>query len=141
MIKRMMLLSAVWIIFNAAGADSPLPPSDSESGNNDVDIQAVVQEKSTRIRTLTDQHRELIEKQKQKRKELLKTNPKIRRMYLQILKEARQLALELDANREISQINDRLHEIEKDLEKERNELDKLKERIKLNSLKEAESNK
>jgi len=141
MIKRMMLLSAAWIAFSVAGADSADSPSDTESGDKDVDIRAVVKEKDARIRTLTEQHRGLLEKQKQKRKELLKTNPKIRRMYLQILKQVRQLAMELDANREISQINDRIHETEKELRKERDELEKLNERIKLNTLKETEKSK
>ena len=141
MIKRMMLLSAAWIAFNAVGADSATSPSDLGSGDKNVDIRAVVKEKDARIQTLTVQHRELLEKQKRKRKELLKTNPKIRRMYLQILKQVRQLAMELDANREISQINDRIHETEKELRKERDELEKLNERIKLNTLKETEKSK
>ena len=141
MIKRMMLLSAAWIAFNAVGADSATSPSDLGSGDKNVDIRAVVKEKDARIQTLTVQHRELLEKQKRKRKELLKTNPKIRRMYLQILKQVRQLAMELDANREISQINDRIQDTEKELQKERNELKKLNERIKLNTLKETEKNK
>lgn len=141
MIKRMMLLSAVWIAFNAAGADSAVSPSDSGSGDKNMDIRAVAKEKDARIRSLTEQHRGLLEKQKQKRKELLKNNPKIRRMYLQILKQVRQLAMELDANREISQINDRIHETEKELRQERDELEKLNERIKLNTLKETEKNK
>ena len=141
MIKRMMLLSAAWIAFNAVGADSTTSPSDLGSGDKNVDIRAVVKEKDATIQTLTVQHRELLEKQKRKRKELLKTNPKIRRMYLQILKQVRQLAMELDANREISQINDRIQDTEKELQKERNELKKLNERIKLNTLKETEKNK
>ena len=141
MIKRMMLLSAVWIAFHAVGADSADSPSNSGSGDKNVDIRTVAKEKDARIRTLTEQHRGLLEKQKQKRKELLKNNPKIRRMYLQILKQVRQLAMELDANREISQINDRIHETEKELRKERDELEKLNERIKLNTLKETEKNK
>ena len=136
-----MLLSAAWIAFNAVGADSATSPSDLGSGDKNVDIRAVVKEKDARIQTLTVQHRELLEKQKRKRKELLKTNPKIRRMYLQILKQVRQLAMELDANREISQINDRIHETEKELRKERDELEKLNERIKLNTLKETEKSK
>ena len=130
MIKRMMLLSAALLMLNTAGADSSAAPSDSESGDKNIEMQAAVKEKTDRIQTLTDQRRELLEKKKQKRTGLLKNNPKMRRMYLQILKQARQLALELDADREISQMNDQLHDIERNLEKERNELNKLKEKHK-----------
>lgn len=125
MIKRMMLLSAALIMLNAAGADSPDAPD-----TKDGEVQTAVKEKTARIETLTAEQRKLLEKQKQKRKELLKNNPKLRQMYLQILKQARQLALELDANREIRRMNDRLHEIEKNLEKEREELKRLKEQHK-----------
>ena len=127
MIKRIMILSAALMLLNAAGEDSQDPPDASEQEEKTVDIQTVVKGKNEKIQSLTVQHRDLLEKQKRKRKELLKNNPKIRRMYLQILKQARQLALELDANREIRQINDQLQEIEKTLEKEKNELNKLKE--------------
>ena len=130
MIKRMMLLSAALIMFNTAGADSSAARTDSESEDKKAEIQNAVNEKTAKIQTLTAEQSKLLEQQKQKRKELLKNNPKLRRMHLQILKQVRQLALELDANREISRMNDRLHEIERDLEKERRELNKLKEQQK-----------
>jgi len=141
MIKRLMLLSAALLAFHAAGADSPASASASETKKKDVDIHTAVREKTARVQTLTAQRNDLLGKQKQKRQELLKTNPKLRRMYLQILKQTRQLALELDANREIRQMNDKIHEIEKDLEKERIELKKLNEQNKLNQLKEKETSK
>ena len=141
MIKRMMLLSASLLMLNTAWAGSPAAAPDLVSEDKDGNISTAIREKTERIQTLTAEQGNLVEKQKQKRKELLKNNPKLRRMYLQILKQARQLALELDADREISQINDRLHEIGKNLDKERQELDKLNERIKLNTLKNTEKNK
>ena len=125
-----MLLSAALLMLNTAGADSSAAPSDPESGDKNIDIPVAVKKKNDRIQTLTDQQRDLLEKKKQKRKGLLKNNPKIRRMYLQLLKQAQQLALELDADREISQMNDQLQEIERNLEKELSELNKLKEKLK-----------
>ena len=136
MIKRMMLLSAALLMLNTAGADASDALSDPESGDKNIDIQVAVKDKSDRIQTLTDQRKALLERKKQKRKGLLKNNPKIRRMYLQILKQTQQLALELDADREISQMNDQLRDIERNLDKERNELNKLTEKQKLNKLKE-----
>ena len=129
MIKRMMLLSAAVMLINASGADSPESAPQqtaAESGTLAADVQAQVNRKTARIQTLTAQHSDLIEKQKKKRQELLKTNPRLRRMYLQILKQTRQLALELDSDREMNALNDQIHAVEKELKQEQTELNNLK---------------
>ena len=77
------------------------------------------QEKAAKIAELNSKKTELIRKIHQKRQELLKNNPKLRRMYQQLLKQTRELALELNANREMRQLNDSLGDVEHQLKKER----------------------
>ena len=75
-------------------------------------------EEEIKIQELLYQRNELIRKIHQKRVDLLKNNPKLRRMYLQLLKQTRELAMELDSNREMRMMNDALNEINRKLEQE-----------------------
>jgi|GEM_PF-2576651 len=72
---------------------------------------------AAKIASLQSEKNELIRKIVLKRTELLKNDPKLHRMYIQLLKQTRALALELDSNREMRELNDALSEVEKKIKK------------------------
>ena len=80
--------------------------------------RAVERERALKLAELNKERTDLLRKIHLKRQELLKNNPKLRRMHQQLLKQTRELALELDANREMRQLNDSLDEVERRLKNE-----------------------
>ena len=89
----------------AAKKDSPAKPTQ------------LTAEETAKIAELQAQKNEIIRKIVLKRTELLKNDPKLQRMYIQLLKQTRALALELDSNREMRELNDALAEVEKKMKK------------------------
>lgn len=59
----------------------------------------------------------LVENIRKKRLELLRTDPKLRRMHDQLLKQTRAIAIELDSKKEMRSLNDAAKEIDAKLEK------------------------
>ena len=119
-IKRILIAASVLWLAGAAAAEN-------HSGNTGGTIRTgtepqarkkISPEEEARVRELQDQRNELLQKIHRKRVELLKNDPKLRRMYMQLLKQTRELAMELDANREMRIMNDALSEIERKLERE-----------------------
>ena len=83
-----------------------------------ISRKAAEREKAEKLANLNNKRTELIRKIHEKRQVLLKSNPKLRRMHQQLLKQARELALELNANREMRTLNDDLTEVERQLKNE-----------------------
>lgn len=54
---------------------------------------------------------------RKKRQELLRTDPKLRRMHEQLLKQIRAIAIELDSKKEMRSLNDAAKEIDVKLDK------------------------
>ena len=122
MFKRMIFTAAALLTAAGYGADGitidNLSGARKENQPAAVSQKTAEEEKAEKVAELTRQRKELIRKIQQKRKELLKNNPKLRRMYQQLLKQTRELALELDANREMRQLNDDLGDIDRRLKNE-----------------------
>ena len=118
-IKRILIAASVLWLAGAAAAEN-------HSGNTGGTIRTgtepqarkkISPEEEARVRELQDQRNELLQKIHRKRVELLKNDPKLHRMYIQLLKQTRALALELDSNREMRELNDALSEVEKKIKK------------------------
>ena len=122
MIKRMILITAAFLAVKTCGAEvlSGNKESDSVPGTDQktVEQKTVEQEKAERIAALNRKRAGLLLKIYKKRQELLRNNPKLRRMYQQLLKQTRDLALELDSNFQMRSLNDSLHDVERQLKKE-----------------------
>ncbi|MBO4646751.1 MAG: hypothetical protein J5806_01180 [Lentisphaeria bacterium] len=89
----------------AAKSDSPAKPPQ------------LTAEETAKLAQLQAEKTELLRKIVLKRTELLKNDPKLQRMYIQLLKQTRALALELDSNREMRELNDALADVEKKMKK------------------------
>ena len=83
-----------------------------------IDSKTAEREKARKLAELNSKRTELIRRIHEKRQNLLKNNPKLRRMHQQLLKQVRELALELNANREMRTLNDELSEVERQLKNE-----------------------
>ena len=122
MFKRMTLTAVALLAVTGYGADGITidNAAGSQTGTNQKVIAArtAEREKDKKLAELNSKRTALIRKLHEKRQNLLKNNPKLRRMHQQLLKQARELALELNANREMSSINDELSEVERQLKNE-----------------------
>ena len=119
MFKRMISITAVMVLLNSTGAaEQKAATPDRKDERQTVVKTPAEQVKTERIAELNRRKMELIRQIHATRKDLLKNNPKLRRMHQQLLKQARELALELNANREMSKLNDSLSEVESMLKKE-----------------------
>ena len=122
MFKRMLFTAAAFLAAAGFGADGitidNVSGARTETKQKAVSQKAAEQEKAARIAELNSKRTELTRRIHLKRQELLKNNPKLRRMYQQLLKQTRELALELDANREMRQLNDSLSDVERRLKQE-----------------------
>jgi hypothetical protein len=120
----MILTAAVLLAVTGYGADGIT--TDNVAGaqigtkQKTVDPKTAEREKARKLAELNSKRTELFRKLHEQRQNLLKNNPKLRRMHQQLLKQARELALELNANREMRKLNDELSEVERQL---RNELE------------------
>jgi len=97
-------------------AQSPAPAPAAPSAAESAAAKKIPSNAET-VAGLQTEKAELIRKIVQKRAELLKNDPKLHRMYIQLLKQTRALALELDSNREMRELNDALSEVEKKIRK------------------------
>lgn len=122
MFKRMILTAAALLAVSGYGADGITTGNvaGAQTGTKQkvIDPQAAEREKAGKIAELNSKRTELIRRIHEKRQGLLKNNPKLRRMHQQLLKQVRELALELNANREMRTLNDELGEVERQLKNE-----------------------
>ncbi len=121
MFKRMILTAAVLLAANGYGVDGITTGkvAGTQAGKQKViDPKAAEREKARKIAELNSKRTDLIRRIHEKRQGLLKNNPKLRRMHQQLLKQVRELALELNANREMRTLNDELSEVERQLKNE-----------------------
>ena len=112
-----LMLAAGLLTISAAvqnvSADTVPPPKPN------AEVRVKIQpEEAGNIRDLKQQRKELLAKIQKRRSQLLKNNPKLMNMYLRLLKQARELALELDADREIQELNEAYFKVVKQLKKE-----------------------
>ena len=121
MFKRMILTAAALLAFTGYGADgiTTSNAAGTQTGTKQkIDPKAAEREKAQKIAELNSKRTDLIRRIHEKRQGLLKNNPKLRRMHQQLLKQVRELALELNANREMRTLNDELSEVERQLKNE-----------------------
>lgn len=123
MFKRMILTAAALLAVTGYGTDGITTRSNTagtqiETKQKVTDPKAAEREKAGKIAELNSKRINLIRQIHEKRQGLLKNNPKLRRMHQQILKQVRELALELNANREMRTLNDELSEVERQLKSE-----------------------
>ena len=122
MFKRMLFTAAAFLAAAGFGADGitidNVSGARTETKQKAVSQKAAEQEKARKISELNSKRTELIRRIHEKRQGLLKNNPKLRRMHQQLLKQVRELALELNANREMRTLNDELSEVERQLKNE-----------------------
>ena len=121
MFKRMISTAAALLAVTCCGADGIT--TDNVAGaqtgtQKTIDRKAAEREKAEKLNQLNSKRTVLIRKIHEKRQFLLKSNPKLRRLHQQLLKQARELALELNANREMRTLNDELTEVERQLKNE-----------------------
>ena len=136
MTGKFMLIAAASLVLTAARAANPAPtsPADKLAAAKDDPKPAVAEkakpdekavkkttteEDMAKIQELETERRALLLKLQQKRIELLKNNPKLHKMYMDILKQTQDLAIELDSDMEIRTLNRELHEIEMQLKEKR----------------------
>ena len=122
MFKRMIFTAAAFLAAAVYGADgitiNNVSGARTETKPKVFSQRAVERERALKLAELNKERTDLLRKIHLKRQELLKNNPKLRRMHQQLLKQTRELALELDANREMRQLNDSLDEVERRLKNE-----------------------
>ena len=122
MFKRMILTAAALLAFTGYGADgiTTSNAAGTQTGTKQkvIDPKVAEREKAQKIAELNSKRTDLIRRIHEKRQGLLKNNPKLRRMHQQLLKQVRELALELNANREMRTLNDELSEVERQLKNE-----------------------
>ena len=122
MFKRMIFTAAAFLAAAGYAADgitiNSAGGAQTETKPKVISGKTAEQERTEKIAELNRKRTELLRAIHLKRKELLKNNPKLRRMYQQLLKQTRELALELDANREMRQLNDSLSDVERRLKQE-----------------------
>ena len=120
MTGKFMLAAGMLILF-APVWGAPAKGSASDDQSDVVARKIAEKEELARIRELEQQHAELLARIRKKRAELLKSNPKMIKMYLDLLKKARELALELDSDPDIQEMNETRSEMEKKLHQLRQE--------------------
>lgn len=116
MTGKLLLAAGLLAIFAAvqnASADTVPRPKPDIAGR---ELTPPPPEKAEKIQDLKNQRKELLVKIQKRRAELLKNNPKLMKMYLKLLKQARELALELDADRQIQELNEAYLKVVKKLE-------------------------
>ena len=122
MFKRMILTAAALLAVTGYGADGittgNAAGTQTETKQKAANPKAAEREKARKIAELNSKRTDLIRRIHEKRQGLLKSNPKLRRMHQQLLKQVRELALELNANREMRTLNDELSEVERQLKNE-----------------------
>ncbi len=122
MFKRMILTAAALLALTGYGADGittrNAAGTQTETKQKVTNPQAAERARAEKIAELNSKRTGLIRRIHEKRQELLKNNPKLRRMHQQLLKQVRELALELNANREMRTLNDELSEVERQLKNE-----------------------
>ena len=122
MFKRMILTAAALLAVTGYGADGITTGNAAgkqiETKQKVTSPKAAEREKAGKIAELNSKRTDLIRRIHEKRQGLLKSNPKLRRMHQQLLKQVRELALELNANREMRTLNDELGEVERQLKNE-----------------------
>lgn len=122
MVKRIILITAAFLAVKICGAESLSVSKESDAvsrtNQKSAEQKTAEQEKAERIAALDQQRTELVLKIHKKRQELLKSNPKLRKMHQQLLKQTRELALELDSNIQMRRLNNSLRDVERQLEKE-----------------------
>ena len=122
MFKRMIFTAAAFLAAAVYGADgitiNNVSGARTETKPKVFSQRAAERERALKLAELNKERTDLLRKIHLKRQELLKNNPKLRRMHQQLLKQTRELALELDANREMRQLNDSLDEVERRLKNE-----------------------
>ena len=112
---KLLLAAGILTLFTAVqGAPSQEPASSAQA--DAVARKKAEKEELAKIQALEEQCAELRTKIREKRAQLLKTNPKLTKMYLELVRQARELALELDSNREIQELNDACSDAEKKLQ-------------------------
>lgn len=113
MTGKWILTAAVCLMLSEVSAVQPVQPvKKTEPGTAEKRISP---EEMQKIQELKNLRLEILKNIRKKRAELLSGNPKLRKMYLQLLQLSRELALELDSNREMKELNDAYYEIEKKL--------------------------
>ena len=124
-----LLLTAAWSADNAAPVNAPTAPAPAavkDAPKTSADApkaedpkaetpRVLTEEEKAKIQALETERRELLRKIQQKRMELLKNNPKLRKIYLDILRQTQELAIELDSNMDIRDLNRALREVETQL--------------------------
>ena len=122
MFTRMILTAAALLAVTGYGADGITTGNTAGTQNGTkpkvIDPKTAEREKAKKIAELSSKRTDLIRRIHEKRQGLLKNNPKLRRMHQQLLKQVRELALELNANREMRTLNDELSEVERQLKNE-----------------------
>ena len=97
--------------------NSPAPAPASAAPATNTKAPQLDPADAAKLAELQAEKAELVRKIALKRTELLKNDPKLHRMHIQLLKQIRALALEMDSNREMRELNDALSEVEKKMKK------------------------
>ena len=117
----LILCSAVkadpWPTPAQSPAQAAAPASAAAKPDTPVKPAQLTAEETAKLAKLQAERAELVRKIALKRAELLKHDPKLQRMYIQLLKQVRALALELDSNREMRDLNDALADVDKKMKK------------------------
>lgn len=136
MTGKFMLIAAASLVLTAARAANPSPTSPADklaaakddpkpaavtakAKTNEKAVKESTEEEKAKIQELEAERLALLRKLQQKRIDLLKNNPKLHKMYLDILKQTQELAIELDSDMEIRTLNRELREIETKLKEKR----------------------
>ena len=105
----------------AAAEEKPaVPPTGKDAGTAKPEAKKISpEEEREQIRQLEAERIQLLRKIQNKRMELLKNNPKLRKMYLEIIRQTQELAIELDSDLDIRSLNRELREVETQLKAKR----------------------
>ena len=120
MTGKFMLAAGLLVLF-APLWGAPSKGSASEEQSDIVARKIAEKEELAKVRELEEERAEILARIRKKRAELLKSNPKMIKMYLDLLKKARELALELDSDPDIQEMNDARSKVEKKLHQLRQE--------------------
>ncbi len=131
MTGKLMLAAGMLALFTSVQA-APTPGTTSAQ-EDAVARKKAEKEELAKIQELEEQCAQLRTRIVEKRAQLLKTNPKLTKMYLELVRQARELALELDSNREIQELNEayletgkKLNRIKQDRQQRKKELEEKK---------------
>ncbi len=114
MTGKLMLAAGMLVLFasvQAAPSADKVPSAQEDA----VARKKAEKEELAKIQELEKQCAELRSRIRKKRVQLLKNNPKLTKMYMDLVRQARELALELDSNREIQELNDAFSDADKKL--------------------------